>query len=197
MYPQDERLSTVKAKTNAAMKLLGSEHRKAIERAINRFHRYRGTRYVQQLGDRAAGEFGLRKSSLKKKANRIAAAMGALNRLMYDRSGRRRDDVSAAVFSDFPMDAIDFAWWDRRIKSAISEPLPNVGPLDFDLDFAAKLAGELFARTGDEPSRGRSPNNKFVKLTGIICGQLLSGCPRPCRDAIEKLLASRPEQPTK
>jgi hypothetical protein len=182
--------------------------------------------YIERdRGSREAGWFGIVTPTLKKGAKRVAEALRELKTSLYDQNGRLRDDVSGWVFSSFPMKASDIEWWIEYVDNDWWR-LPNRGRYDFDVAWAAAQACEL-CKLYDifrppQLSLGRSPNNLFVKLTGIICGRRLKGCPRPCQEAIKVLLAmsdpnksaeearaewsamvesgrrhARPEQPTK
>jgi hypothetical protein len=195
--PEEER--TVRTRTNAAVKLLGSAHKEAIQEAIEEFVCHRHLRHIPSYekvrGPRAVGRtWGAETPTLKRGNARVARAVLGLKRSIYDSRNQFREDVSSLELSDFPLDAMEMDWWIERL----SAPLPHRARYDFDLAFGAELAGRLWPLTDEKPSLGRSPNNKFVKLTGIICGRRLKGCPRPCQEVIKKLLlATRREQPTK
>jgi hypothetical protein len=179
------------ARTDAAVKLLGSKHRSAIEHAIRTFVYKRRDYYIRTVeedhGSRAAGEWGTVTPTLQKGAERAITVLRRLRWALYDEQGKLRGDLSELTFGNFPMDAIDIEWWIKRLSDAKRQPAR--GRFDFDLHFAAELAGGLFKLSGEKPTLARSPNNKFVKLTGIICGRRLRGCPRDCQKVINKLRA--------
>jgi len=198
--PSAEDQQLVATRTRLAVKLLGAEHKGEIERAIEQFVYTRERRYVPYMeaarGPRSVGGFGIVTPTLKAGANRVLRAAQGLRVAIYDKGGKLRDDVPELYSSYYP-DCDDLDRLINHLSAEMPRREPARGRYDFDLNFAARLAGNVFEQADIELSLGRSPNNKFVKLTGIICGRELRGCPRACQTVIRKLRAARRDQPTK